>query len=90
MLVMEICRMSLKDYIYDRANPINFQQMLAFLNGIAVGMKYLHRNKVIHRDLKLGNVLLNDDLTAKVTDFGGSVVHTTRQQQMLPCPECKI
>ena len=33
-------------------------------------MKYLHSNRVIHRDLKLGNLMLNDKMEVKVCDFG--------------------
>ena len=32
-------------------------------------MKYLHSNKVIHRDLKLGNLFLNDKMEIKIGDF---------------------
>ena len=35
-----------------------------------LGCEYLHSNKIIHRDLKLGNVFLNDDLEIKIGDFG--------------------
>jgi serine/threonine protein kinase len=37
---------------------------------IARGMAYLHHNHVIHRDLKSENILLDDNQTAKVVDFG--------------------
>jgi len=30
------------------------------------GCQYLHNNRVIHRDLKLGNLFLNDDMDVKI------------------------
>lgn len=41
--------------------------------GIAAGLEYLHMNhtqRIIHRDLKPGNVLLDDDMEARIADFG--------------------
>lgn len=32
--------------------------------------RYIHNQKVIHRDLKLGNMLLNEEMQVKVGDFG--------------------
>lgn len=34
------------------------------------GIKYLHQNRVIHRDLKLGNLFLSDKMEVKIGDFG--------------------
>lgn len=44
---------------------------------VALGMNFLHERELLHQDLKPSNVLLNDDLNAKVADFGLSMVSTS-------------
>ena len=34
------------------------------------GCRFIHNERVIHRDLKLGNMLLNDRMQTKIADFG--------------------
>lgn len=41
-----------------------------FLAQIIDGMKYMIKNKVIHRDMKLGNLFLDEKMEVKIGDFG--------------------
>ena len=49
---------------------LTFGSMLRIAIGTAQGMVYLHENKVVHRDLKTLNLLVAEDKSIKVCDFG--------------------
>lgn len=40
------------------------------IKGICEGLHYLHQNNILHLDLKPGNILLDEDMMPKITDFG--------------------
>jgi len=45
-------------------------QIKTLTYNILTGIKYLHSSEVLHRDLKPANVLINEDCSVKVCDFG--------------------
>lgn len=45
-------------------------QVKSIVYDILCGLNYLHKAQVIHRDLKPANILINDDCTIQICDFG--------------------
>ncbi|KAJ4745024.1 Leucine-rich receptor-like protein kinase family protein [Rhynchospora pubera] len=64
---------SLERCLYSGSVELGLVARVNICSDIAEGMAYLHHHspvKVIHCDLKPSNVLINDDMTALVSDFG--------------------
>lgn len=62
---------SLWGFIHSSNPPsVDPARSLFWAKGIASGAHYLHQQDCLHRDLKSPNILLKDDLTAKICDFG--------------------
>lgn len=52
---------------------LHWKKRYSIIEGIAQGLVYLHkysRLRVVHRDLKTSNILLDEEMNPKISDFG--------------------
>jgi coatomer subunit beta' len=55
----------------DELRGLEWQTRYQIIIGLCRGVHYLHKDKgIIHMDLKPGNILLDDLMVPKITDFG--------------------
>ncbi|XP_034270724.1 tyrosine-protein kinase receptor Tie-1 isoform X4 [Pantherophis guttatus] len=69
------------------ASTLTSQQLLQFASDVAKGMQYLSEKQFIHRDLAARNILVGENLTSKIADFGlsrGEEVYVKKTMGRLP------
>jgi serine/threonine protein kinase len=55
----------------DELRGLEWDKRYQIIKGICAGLHYLHMEKrILHMDLKPSNILLNNDMVPKITDFG--------------------
>ncbi|CAL5010839.1 unnamed protein product [Urochloa decumbens] len=77
---------SLDFFIFDeeRRALIDWNKRLEIIDGIAQGLLYLHKHsrlRIIHRDLKAGNILLDCEMNPKISDFGLAKIFSTNDNE---------
>ncbi|PPD69850.1 hypothetical protein GOBAR_DD33262 [Gossypium barbadense] len=73
-LVLEYCHSgNLADHILRKDTVLTWEKRVKILRDCALGLRYLHNyidGCIVHRDIKLTNILLTEDLEPKLSDFG--------------------
>ncbi|GJD06453.1 Probable serine/threonine-protein kinase [Galdieria sulphuraria] len=71
---------TLFDILHRYRVPMNWSLMKRMALDVCRGMTYLHASKLLHRDLKSSNLMLDDHFTVKVGDFGLTRLIATQTQ----------
>uniref|UniRef100_A0A671Y9E5 Receptor-interacting serine/threonine-protein kinase 3-like n=1 Tax=Sparus aurata TaxID=8175 RepID=A0A671Y9E5_SPAAU len=77
-IVMEFMRRgSVESLMNDLSGPPPWSLAFRLAHQVAAGMNFLHAERIVHQDLKPSNVLLTENLDARLADFGLSRVSTS-------------
>ncbi|XP_045175493.2 serine/threonine-protein kinase PLK1-like [Mercenaria mercenaria] len=69
-ILLELCRRRSLMELHKRRKAVTEPEARYFVRQVVQACQYLHGHNIIHRDLKLGNLFINDDMDIKVGDFG--------------------
>ena len=75
IIIMELCDNELEKILNDKQNGFNSLEILQIMNGLNNALKYMNINGIIHRDLKLENIMIkyvnfSKSFIPKITDYG--------------------
>jgi len=69
-ILLEMCHNQTLNELLKRRKRLTEIEVQCYIVQLIKALKYLHSHRVIHRDLKLGNLFLTDKMELKVGDFG--------------------
>ena len=69
-ILLEVCQNQTLNELLKRRKTLTEIEVQCYIIQLIKGLQYLHSHKIIHRDLKLGNLFLTDKMKLKIGDFG--------------------
>ena len=69
-ILLELCQNQTMNELLRRRKRLTELEVQSYLAQMVSALKYLHSHRVIHRDIKLGNLFLNNKMEIKLGDFG--------------------
>uniref|UniRef100_A0A8C7S3P8 Serine/threonine-protein kinase PLK n=1 Tax=Oncorhynchus mykiss TaxID=8022 RepID=A0A8C7S3P8_ONCMY len=69
-ILLEYCSRRSLAHILKARKVLTEPEVRYYLRQIVSGLRYLHEQEILHRDLKLGNFFINESMDLKVGDFG--------------------
>ncbi|NXJ41707.1 CDK10 kinase, partial [Ciconia maguari] len=83
-LVMGYCEQDLASLLENMQTPFSEAQVKCIILQVLKGLQYLHENYIIHRDLKVSNLLMTDKGCVKIADFGLARTYGMPAKPMTP------
>lgn len=77
-IVMEFVEGETLEKMINRKGVLALKESLSYLKDILSGVGYAHKNGFIHRDIKPSNIIINNEGSAKIMDFGISKAHNEK------------
>ncbi|KAF2356165.1 POLO box domain [Trinorchestia longiramus] len=83
-IILENCSMRSLVHVLKYRRTLTEPEVRYYIRQLAEGVAYIHGEGIIHRDLKLGNMFLSQDMSVKIGDFG-LATRTADNRQVTIC-----
>ncbi|XP_064632173.1 uncharacterized protein LOC135490712 [Lineus longissimus] len=77
IMLQYMCGGSVDDHLKKTAAPFSEEKTKRYTRDVIEGLRYIHGKRIIHRDIKGGNILIDGVDSAKLADFGLSKIMET-------------
>ena len=84
LIIMEKMNCTLTQLLESGEHTLSYEQKVSIFRDISAGLSYLHSKSIVHRDLSSNNILLTDDLRAKISDFGTARPFQAKNNTLCP------